>query len=320
MSWIKLRHRLEYVVFRLLVCIVQAMSLRAAARIAEGLAFIVHGVLPRRWTRYDTAAENLRLSFGETLSEREIDDIIGRMWIHLFRLVVELIQSPRKLHLNNYWQVIEYRNLSASVQVLASGRPVMMLGGHYGNWEMGVSIFGLWGFPMAVVARGLDNPHLNKWFRQTREATGHRMLLKKGNYDELLAMLQRGGMVALLGDQDAGPRGLFVDFFGRPASTFKSIALLALEYKALICVGYARRLEDDFLRYPWARYELGCEDVIDPLEITGDDPVREITERYTRALERAVRRSPEQYFWVHRRWKSEPRQRRQPAAEPRKVG
>jgi KDO2-lipid IV(A) lauroyltransferase len=121
--------------------------------------------------------------------------------------------------------------------------------------------------------------------------------------------------VALLCDQDAGPRGLFVDFFGKPASTFKSIALVALEHRALICVGGAIRLPDDFRRRdtigpPWSRFELICEEVIDPESIDSLDPVGEVTRRYTAALERLIRRAPEQYFWVHRRWKSVPQQRR----------
>ena len=125
----------------------------------------------------------------------------------------------------------------------------------------------------------------------------------------MLALLKRGGNLGMLCDQDAGPRGLFVDFFGRPASTFKSIALLALEYDALITVSYSIRRPDNFDETPWVKYEFGCEALIDPRTITSSDPVGEITRLYTAALEQAIRRAPEQYFWVHRRWKSEPRVR-----------
>ena len=114
----------------------------------------------------------------------------------------------------------------------------------------------------------------------------------------------------MLCDQDAGSRGLFVPFFGKDASTFKSIAILALEYRALICVGYGVRLKDDFHNNRWVNYEIGCEEVIDPLLAQSADPVCEITEQFTSALERAIARAPEQYFWVHRRWKSVPRKRR----------
>ncbi len=125
----------------------------------------------------------------------------------------------------------------------------------------------------------------------------------------MVRFLENRGSLALLGDQDAGKKGLFVPFFGRDASTFKSIALLAIQYRALICVGYARRLPDDFRKWGWARYELGCEEIIDPDDHDHSEAIREITERYTAALERVIRLSPEQYFWVHRRWKSRPKVR-----------
>ena len=117
----------------------------------------------------------------------------------------------------------------------------------------------------------------------------------------------------VLCDQDAGPRGVFVNFFGSPASTFKSIALLALEYDALIMVGYSIRRPAGRGHQFWSKFEVGCEAVIDPRNLTSQDPVGEITQLYTLALERAIRRAPEQYFWVHRRWKSEPKKRKNEA-------
>jgi KDO2-lipid IV(A) lauroyltransferase len=312
MNWLRWRHRAEYLIFQIALCFVQCCSPRVSARLAEGLAFVVHRLLPRKWSRYAVARENLRTAFGDRYSEAEIERIVYGMWVHLFRMVTEIIQSPRKMHLHSYREIITFVDFQPTVRAMCSGRPMMLLGGHFGNWEVAISIFGLWGFPMGVVARELDNPYLNDWFRRYREFTGHRMLAKKGGYEEMLEMLQRRGNLALLCDQDAGSRGLFVDFFGTPASTFKSIALLAMEYDALIVVGYSRRLPDDFATQRWERYELGCEAVIDPRTMHADDPVREITQQYTAALERAVLKSPEQYFWVHRRWKSQPkvRQRR----------
>ena len=114
-------------------------------------------------------------------------------------------------------------------------------------------------------------------------------------------MLQSGRVLSMLADQDAGPRGLFVDFFDRPASTHKAIALLAIEHKAPIVVGVARRLGDEFA------YEIRCEEIIEPAELSGsNDDVRLLTQRYTSALERLIRLDPSQYLWLHRRWKHQP--------------
>lgn len=302
------RHIAEYLVFRTLVSFVQALSPRMCGSMAEMMAMFIHRVVPRKMTRYAVAQANIRQAFGDKYDDRQIDAIIHQMWVHLFRLVGEIIHLPRKLRLNNVVEVLEFRNKPEVLRAMCSDRPVLLLSGHYGNWEMAISVFGLFGFRMGLVARELDNPYLNQWFLKFRKYTGHRPIPKKGGYDLITEMLSRRGNLAMLADQDAGPSGVFVDFFGRAASTHKSIALLAIEYKALICVGYARRLKTT-LANGWPQYELGCEEVIDPLDFEGADAVRAITERYTLALERAIRRSPEQYFWVHRRWKSAPRVR-----------
>lgn len=307
------RHRLEYLLFRLIVCVIDALSPRVTARAAESLAFVIHDCLPRRWSRFAVARENLRRAFGDQLSEREIDRTVYRMWVHLFRMVAEMVQSSRKVHLHSYRDIIDFVSHRPTVEAMCSGRRVLLLSGHFGNWEAAITIFGLWDFPMGVIAREMDNPYLHDWFARYRESTGHRLLLKKGDFDEMLTLLQRGGHVGLLGDQDAGSRGLFVDFFGVPASTFKSIALLAIEYDALIVVGSTMREADDFASAPWVRFSMHCDGVYDPRDYPGSNAVREITQDYTSALETAIRRAPEQYFWVHRRWKSEPRVRRKAA-------
>lgn len=304
------RYLAEYVAFRLVVCVIDALPTRTCVRLAEMLAFVITRVLPRKLSRYYVARDNIRLAYGDQLSDQQVDRMIQGMWVHLFRMVTEIVQLPRKLRLYNCADVLDFFNRDESVCAMCTGRPVIVLSGHFGNWEMATSTFGIFGFPMGVVARDLDNPRLHGWFERFRQYTGHRLLSKKGGGSDMVNYMENGAHLALLADQDAGSRGLFVPFFGKDASTFKSIALLALQYRAVIVVGYARRLPDDFRNRRWVHYEMGCEDVIDSLQYDGADAVRQITERYTQSLEQAVRRAPEQYFWVHRRWKSEPRQRR----------
>jgi KDO2-lipid IV(A) lauroyltransferase len=121
----------------------------------------------------------------------------------------------------------------------------------------------------------------------------------------MLDVLRRGGVLSFIADQDAGQNGLYVDFFGRPASTHKAIALLALEHQAPVIVGYARRVGNRF------HYEVGCSAIIEPGEFSGTpDDVRLLTQRFTTALESAIRRDPDQYLWLHRRWKHQPKARK----------
>lgn len=306
MNWKDLRHRCEYLAFRALACALSMLSIRATVRFAESVAWLLTRGLPHRLTRYDVASGNLREAFGNDLTPRQIDRLVFDMWVHLFRLLVETVQLPRKMTLTNCREVIVFRNRRVVLKALCSGRPVFVLGGHFGNWEVSTATFGLFGFPMGIVARKLDNPYLHQWFFESRQQTGHKLYLKRGGWDGMNELLRAGGHLGLLCDQDAGHRGVFVDFFGRKASTFKSIALLAIEYNALLVVGYGIRLPDD-PEARWVRYEIGCEEVIDPQTFEYNrDTVAEITQCYTAALERAVRRAPAQYFWVHRRWKTQP--------------
>lgn len=310
----QLQWRCEYVAFRLAACLVEILPPRRIAEWSNRLAWLFVHVLPRRWTRYEVARSNLAGAFGDRVSPAEIDVLIERMWAHLFRLVAEIIQFPRKVRLENCREVIVFRNRQAAVSALCSGRTVMLLGGHFGNWEASMVTFGVFGFRMGIVARKINNPYLHRWFVAARETTGHKLLLKRGGWDGMVDLLEARGTLGLLFDQDAGKRGIFVDFFGRPASTFRSIALMAREYNALVIVGYGRRLPDDFQNCRWSRFEIGCEEIIDAAEVRCDDEVREITERITRALERTIERAPEQYFWVHRRWDTPPPEKKRAKA------
>jgi KDO2-lipid IV(A) lauroyltransferase len=135
-----------------------------------------------------------------------------------------------------------------------------------------------------------------------REKQGQRIVGKKGATTEVVEVLDRGGAVGFIADQNAGSKGIFVDFFGRKASTYKSIGLLAMQYNVPVVIGYARRLDGRF------KFSLGVQDVIYPADWQDqDDPLRYITQRYTSGIEQSVRADPGQYLWIHRRWKTRPK-------------
>ncbi|HID24451.1 MAG TPA: lipid A biosynthesis acyltransferase, partial [Planctomycetaceae bacterium] len=263
-GWLRWRHRFEYLIFRLVVCLLQILTPRQAVQLARAAAFLVCRGFPRRLTRYEVARDNLQRAFPGRYSDAELDALIFEMWVHLFRMIVEIAQLPRKLRLTNFRRVFSFSNREPVVRAACSDRPMILVSGHYGNWEMSLAVFGMFGFRMHAVARPLDNPYLHRWFEEFRQRTGHELIAKKGAFRRMADVLETGGTVAVLGDQDAGPRGTFVEFFGRPASTFPTLARLAVEFDACLCVGYSRRLPDDFDDCHWVRYELGCEEVIDP--------------------------------------------------------
>ncbi|MCH2203253.1 MAG: lysophospholipid acyltransferase family protein [Fuerstiella sp.] len=309
MDALRLRHRLEYAFFCAIVFVIQSLPLRTAERVSDVFALLIHR-LPGKVNRRQVAVDNIRQSFGD-LSDRQIDSMILGMWQHLFRMVFEITQIRRRLRQETSMFILDFFQREKCVSTALSGRKVIFLGGHFGNWEISVTAFGHFGFPMGVIARDLDNPWLHQWFQDFRESSENWIISKKGGGTDLIRSLESCGMASLLCDQDAGGRGVFVDFFGRPASTFKSIALLAIEYDAMIVVGGGlRRPRTELTRTNWVPFELATQAVIDSRDFKSANALQELTQAYTTALEQLIRRAPEQYFWIHRRWKSKPRSKK----------
>jgi KDO2-lipid IV(A) lauroyltransferase len=220
------------------------------------------------------------------------------MWEHLFLLVLEVAHVPRKIHETNWRKHIKLRDVAPLMRQLISDRPVIVVTGHLGNFELGGYALGILGFPTFTVARNLDNPYLDRYLAGFRAATGQHLIPKNGGYDQIEHVLGNGGTMAFLADQYAGEKGCWVEFFGRPASAYKAIALLSLEHDAPVAVCYARRLDRPM------QFEMVTQSMADPRHAGNDvGTVRDMTQWYTSQLEQAIRSVPEQYWWVHRRWK-----------------
>jgi KDO2-lipid IV(A) lauroyltransferase len=298
---------LVYLAVRLFVCLVQSLSLQTCGRLSRRLAWVASDVVRLRGRVIE---ENLCRAFPHW-SEPERRHVALRMWEHLFLMICEIAHAPRKIHDTNWRQYICFRNQAAMMRLLWSERPKVFVSGHYGNFELGGYTMGLFGFPTYAVARPLDNPFLDRFVKQFREAKGQHILPKQGSADEIAELLANNRTLSVLGDQHAGPKGCWVDFFGAPASTHKAIALFALSNRAPLAVGYARRL-DKPLRYEMAVEAVSEADSLSEPSVT----IHGLTQWFTQVLERIIQQKPEQYWWVHRRWKGEPpaARRRQKAA------
>jgi Kdo2-lipid IVA lauroyltransferase/acyltransferase len=288
-----------YLLVRLVVGFGQAMSVEQSYAFARTLAVILYRVDKRH---RKIGIENLKAAFGDEYTEADRDRIIRGVYLHFATMLMEILHIPRKLHPTTWRDRITLVGHEKVLDRLLKGGSLILLTGHFGNWEMAGYLFGVFGFPPNSVARPLDNPYLDRYLKTFRERTGQKMIAKKGGYDEILEVFRTGGVLGFLADQDAGERGMFVDFFGRPASTHKAIALMAIEHQTPVAVGYARRIGPGF------RYEVGCTELFEPEEWTGTaDDARLLTQRYTSALEAIIRKDPEQYLWLHRRWKHQPK-------------
>jgi KDO2-lipid IV(A) lauroyltransferase len=308
----KPRHRqLDYLVYlavRLVITVLQVFPLETGRRLARLLAWIAYRVDHRHRL---VADDNLRHAYGHALDAAARDRLIRDVYLHFMCMLIEMLHLPRLIRPGTWRRHLILGPRSAEVvAALLTGRSVLIVTGHYGNWELAGYLLAMLGFKSYAVARPLDNPYLDNLLRRLRQRTGQKLLAKKGELNRMEEILQSGGIVCTLGDQDAGQNGLYVDFFGRPASTHKAMALLALRCQTLIVVAGARRLPGLF------RYELAVEEVIDAAEL-GYAPgvVKSLTQRLTSALERMVRGDPRQYLWLHRRWKHQPEDRPKLAAQ-----
>jgi KDO2-lipid IV(A) lauroyltransferase len=285
---------LVYVVIRIFVCVVQALPIETCAVLAGHLATLCSSILG---IRGDVIEENLRHAFPE-MSEADRRALSWRMWEHLFLLFIEVVHAPRKIHDTNWRQYVTLVRADQIVRAFFDDRPTVVVCGHYGNFELSGHVLGILGFPTFTIARPLDNPYLDRFLNAFRGLSGQYILSKTGSSQQVEAILARGGILALLGDQNAGPKGCWVEFFGRPASSHKAIALFTLASEAPTLFCYTRRTGKPL------HQELGLGGMLDPRTMPSEmQSVPGITQWYTRQLEETIRQAPEQYWWLHRRWK-----------------
>lgn len=298
---------LVYLLVRTFICILQAASMETCQTVAAALATLFADVLKVRRAVVD---DNLRFAFPE-MSADQRRRITWQMWNHLFTLVVEIAHAPRKIHETNWRDFLTLHNADALTRLGLGNRPVVIVSAHFGNFEMAGYLLAILGFPTYTVARTLDNPYVDAFLNRFRSRTGQHMIPKRGGYDQIVAVLGRGQIMTFLADQYAGSKGCWVEFFGRPASAHKAIALFSLSHDAPLVIGYARR------RGRPLHYDLVIAGIADPR--SGEDHVSSVprlTQWYTNEIERMVRSAPEQYWWIHRRWKDTRRakQRKKQAA------
>jgi KDO2-lipid IV(A) lauroyltransferase len=251
------------------------------------------------------ARTNLAFALPE-LAPAQRDAIVRGVYRSLARLLVSLARFPH-LSRNNIHHWIHYDGLEHFERARSCGRGVLILTAHLGNWELSAVAHGLYGRPMHVLVRPLDNPYLDALIRRYRTLSGNRIIEKTDSPRRIFEALQANHAVGILVDQNTTPDGgVFVDFFGRQACASSGLVKIALRTGAPVVPGFA--LWDESL----GRYVLRF---WPPLEmtVTGDAEadVQVNTQRTHTVLEQIIRQYPDQWLWIHRRWKTRP-----PGEEP----
>ena len=299
----RIGHLAVYFLVRALLSLVQAMSIDSCAACAKVLSVVLHDVLRLRRTIVE---QNLATAFPH-MSHEERNQTARRMWQHVLVMIAEIAHAPRKIHDSNWRKYLDITPKPELVGLMLQPRPRVCVTAHLGNFELGGYLTGLLGFPTFTVARTLDNPYLDTFVNRFREAKGQYILPKIGSAPQADAVLTTGGTLVLLGDQHAGPKGCWVEFMGRPASCHKAVALFTLlsgaPMLAVACIRRGRPLQ----------FTLELVGVVDPAAASCDAlaGVQQLTQWYNDVLAAQIRRQPDQYWWLHRRWREPPKRLRQ---------
>ena len=288
-----MKHRLEYMLVRGVAVVVGVLPMAVVRSCGAALGRLVYFV---DGTHRRTALENLAAAFpGRPTAERRA--LARAMFGHFGSLLLELLKfgsySPEQM-IASVEAEGEERARSAHQQ----GRGVLYFTGHFGYWEMQAITHPLrQPHAISVLARPLDNPRLHELLERIRTRTGNTVIYRQGAVRKMLRDLASNKGIALLIDQHLDtPDAVYVDFFQRPAATTSALAALALRTGAVVIPVFALPLAG-------GRYRLIYEHPVDPPRAETPDAIREFTQRCTDVLEMYVRRHPELWLWMHRRWR-----------------
>ncbi len=296
MTSVSLRHRAEYLALRAVACELLKLPPAAALRVSAAAGALAYRLLKKRT---GIGRDNIAAAFP-SMSPPEVEALLKSVYANLFRLAGEIFYLRRLVRPSNWSRLIQIENGSRALDVFLEGRGAILVSGHLGNWELLGHVLPYIGLPAHTLARPLDNPLVDRYILGVRESGLSRLILKRGAGAKIERILSGAGFISLLVDQDAGHRGAFVPFFGRHASTWRTPAILSQKTGAPILPGCCVRVP-----------ETGTFKVIvgEPVYPSSGDVTSEtlrITRAFTSQIESWVRSYPEQYLWLHRRWKSVP--------------
>jgi len=287
-----LRHRLEYLLVAVVAFFARHLPWRVLSVSGGTLGLAVYAVDAKR--RAVTLGNLARAFPGRPAAERR--RIARGVYRHFGRLALEVMKYSA-LTPDEMVSRVAVEGAEHVRQAYAAGRGVFFLTAHFGCWEMHGLAHSVYLAPIGVVARPLDNPLVNDFLERARQATGNTVIYRKGGLRRILRTLESGQGVAILIDQHIhGKDATYVDFFGRPAATTTALAALALRTRAPVIPVFAIPTDP-------GRYRLIYEHAVESPPSDSPDPIRELTQRCTDVLEMYVRRYPELWLWMHRRWR-----------------
>ena len=295
MKKITIQHRLEYLFALCLAALFRLLPIGVSLAIGMGVGWFAYSVLS---IRRKVMLANLAQAFPQK-PVKERNRIARRCFMHYGGMAAEFALLP-KLNRKYLEKYIEIRGREFVDRVLQEGKGGFVISGHFGNWEIMGGGSATLGYPVTYVATSQSNPLVDKMMDDYRKALGIEIWKRREAVKGVLKSLRNNRFVAILIDQDARRDCVFVDFFGKQAATHRGAAVFHLKTGAPLIFSYCTRIKGPY-------YRITFEEV--PLNLSGgskDEQIREITQTLTTMLEDKIREHPEQWFWMHKRWKTQP--------------
>lgn len=291
----RLKHRAEYALYRGVVFLCGRLSLKAARRFADGLGWTAFSVIR---IRRSVTLSNLAAAFPEK-PERELRRVGLRTYRNFARTFIELLRFPA-MRGEEFLSLCDLPREDLIEWVRANGKGCLLISGHFGSWEVVGPYLAQRGWPVSGIVGRQKNRLIDEDAKRIREEKGLSVIRVGASLRNVIRALRANEFVEILSDQDAHADGVFVDFMGRKASTPQGPAVFAIRTGAPILFGYGLRLPD-------GRFRVEAELLrFDHLKETTPENILLVTQAYTALLEKAVREHPDQYFWMHKRWKTRP--------------
>jgi KDO2-lipid IV(A) lauroyltransferase len=293
---------LLYLALRVVVMVIDMFPYRSLPGISKVLSPIIR-FIDRKHVRI--ASKNLEKT-ADVCPPAGIPAFIAKVYDHVGLGVVEMLKMPRLLRRNDLSRYVTLVGFDVLSRCVKDGLGVIIVIGHLGNWEIGGLAVTLAGYPIQSLARPIDNPWIDRYLKRFRTRTGQKMIPRDRALHDMIRVLLKGGMLVVQVDQDARDLGVFVNFFGRPASTHRAPATLSLKYRAPVVLV-------NTYREGRMNYAVCSEPIYPDAYRSHSDPVKALTQTYSSRFEEFVRQHPEQWFWMHDRWKSAERAARRSA-------
>ncbi len=288
-----MKNKLEYILFLTFSLFFRILGLKISRKFSVMIALLFYYLIP---IRKETVIDNLKHAFPD-YSEKKIKEISFRCYRSFAVTLVEILYMPymNSEMMKNSTQIKNHNLVKDKYNL---GRGVVLLSAHFGNWEYIAAAFAIkLNIPFSVVVKPQRNPYVTEWLNNSRTLWGNKIVPLGVSIRQIYKELKDKNIVAMIADQRGPAEGVRVNFFGRLASIYTGPAALALKTGAPILMGIAVRQPD--FTYLTEMIEISTEN----LPEDENEKIKEISQRHTNYLEEMIRKHPEQWFWMHKRWK-----------------